>query len=326
MRLLVATNNAGKLREYRELLRDLPVDLVSPAELGLVLEVDENGRTFADNARLKAEAFAAASGLPVLADDSGLEVDLLAGGPGVHSARYGGPGLTEEARYRKLLERLAFVPWEERGARFRCVIALAGDQVESPQGDSTIASTHPVLFAEGRCEGFVTEEPRGANGFGYDPVFFVPEYGLTMAELPSEAKNRISHRAQAALRIRAVLGQRLRMDHAGPKRPDRGCPRRCPKFGSGRCFRCDLPPLAQRLGLVEEELSRALAVEDLIAPPAFVAELDGQVFAAGVLGVRGKTAELGRLLVSPSAPVQGVERALWHVLVACARDRGLDVV
>ncbi|MFZ5917667.1 MAG: XTP/dITP diphosphatase [Chloroflexota bacterium] len=199
-KLLVATNNPGKVREYAELLNDLPVVLTYPAQEGLSLEVEETGDTFAENATLKAQAFAHTSGLLTLADDSGLEVDALNGAPGVFSARYAGQGASDEDRYRLLLRHLAHVPARQRTARFRCVVALA-----VPEGR--------VYTAEGCCEGVIGFEPRGCHGFGYDPVFYLPERGQTMAELSSEVKNRISHRAravQAAIPIlRRLLGDRV---------------------------------------------------------------------------------------------------------------------
>jgi len=197
-KLLIATNNPGKLQEYADLLDGLPVELTSPAQEGLSLAVDESGGTFAENAILKARAYAEASGLPTLADDSGLEVDALGGGPGVRSARYAGEGASDEDRYRLLLRNLREVPAERRTARFRCVVAIVG-----PEGD--------VHTAEGRCEGIIGFEPRGAHGFGYDPVFYLPHRGQTMAELPPAVKNRISHRARAAQAalptLRRLLGQ-----------------------------------------------------------------------------------------------------------------------
>ena len=191
-KLLIATNNPGKLREYEELLAGLPLELTSPAREGLSLEVAETGESFAENARLKAVAYARASGLLTLADDSGLEVDALGGRPGVHSARYAGEGADDEERYRLLLEEMRGVPWEKRTARFRCVIAIA-----TPEGE--------VRTAEGTCEGIIAFEPRGEHGFGYDPVFYLPQHGRTMAELEPRAKNRISHRARAARKAREIL-------------------------------------------------------------------------------------------------------------------------
>ncbi len=195
-KLLIATNNPGKVGEYRELLAGLLVHLTFPAEEGLELEVEETGGSFEANAVLKARAFAETSSLLALADDSGLEVDALGGEPGIHSARYAGPGASDQARYQLLLHNLEGVPWERRAARFRCVIAIA-----TPGGE--------VHTAEGICEGIIAFEPRGEHGFGYDPVFYMPEHGCTMAELPPEVKNRVSHRARAAERIRPLLEQHL---------------------------------------------------------------------------------------------------------------------
>jgi XTP/dITP diphosphohydrolase len=195
IKLLVATNNSGKIREYEALLEELPdgVEITFPAREGLDLDVEESGQTFEENACLKAEAYATASGLPALADDSGLEVDALGGSPGVYSARYGGPGASDEDRYRKLLAALDGVPAGRRSARFRCVVALA-----LPGG--------PVRTAEGRCEGQIGFTPRGEHGFGYDPVFVVEGHGgQTLAELDPERKNRISHRAQALKAARPEL-------------------------------------------------------------------------------------------------------------------------
>lgn len=192
-KLLIATRNPGKVLEYRELLADLDLELTFPDQEGLDLEVNESGATFEENARLKALAYARASGLPSMADDSGLEVDALDGAPGVRSARYAGPQASDADRYRQLLAALADVPAGQRSARFRCVVALA-------RPDGTIET------AEGRCEGAIGFEPRGEHGFGYDPVFVVQGYGgRTMAELPPEIKNRISHRARAVLAARPFL-------------------------------------------------------------------------------------------------------------------------
>ena len=196
IKLLVATNNPGKVREYEALLKGLPLTLTYPAQEGIDIEVEETGSTFAENARLKATAYARASGLLTLADDSGLEVDALGGEPGTRSARYAGQGASDEDRYRLLLSKLEGVPWERRSARFRCVIALA-----RPQGE--------VRTAEGTCEGVIAFEPKGEHGFGYDPVFYMQEHGRTMAELEPEIKNRISHRARAAEGARRILQELL---------------------------------------------------------------------------------------------------------------------
>ncbi len=194
MRLLIATHNAGKKAEFAQLLQSLGLELVNLDDVGLTHSVEETGATFAENALLKARAFSAESQLLTLADDSGLEVDALGGAPGVLTARYGGEGLTDVGRYRLLLAQLHGVPVGSRQARFRCVIALAW-----PDGRSATV--------EGVCAGEIALAPRGVNGFGYDPIFYLPEWRCTMAELPTEIKNRISHRARAAEAARALLSQ-----------------------------------------------------------------------------------------------------------------------
>ena len=204
-KLLIATNNPGKVREYEELLADLPVEITFPAQEGVGLEVEETGLTFEENARIKALAFAQATGLLTLADDSGLEVDALGGAPGVHSARYAGPGASDIDRYQKLLTELEEVPTGGRSARFRCVVAIV-------QPDGT------VYTADGACEGEIGFEPRGEHGFGYDPVFVVEGYaGQTMAELDPEIKNRISHRARAVEAARPILTQLTRPSATTPR-------------------------------------------------------------------------------------------------------------
>jgi XTP/dITP diphosphohydrolase len=195
-RLLIATNNAGKVAEFRQLLDGCGWELATPAELGLKLEVEESGQTYAENATMKAVEYASASGLVALADDSGLEVDALGGRPGVLSARYASPDRTDEERVQALLQELKDVPDEQRSARFRAVIAIA-----EPEGE--------VELVEGVVEGRIAHEPRGANGFGYDPVFLLPERGLTTAELPSDEKHAISHRGVAARKARVVLERML---------------------------------------------------------------------------------------------------------------------
>jgi XTP/dITP diphosphohydrolase len=191
-KLLLATNNRGKVNEYRSLLSDLPVELVTPVELGISTEVEETGGSLAENARLKATILAAESQLLALADDSGLEVDALGGEPGVLSARYAGENASDRDRVDHLLAKLEGVPREKRSARFRCVIAIA-----TPGGD--------VDFCSGECRGFITFEPKGELGFGYDPVFYLPELDKTMAELPPGIKNRVSHRGQAARKVYQIL-------------------------------------------------------------------------------------------------------------------------
>lgn len=194
--LLVATHNPGKAREYALLLADLPVVVTWPADIGIVEAVEETGATFVDNALLKAIHYAKLSGLLTWADDSGLEVDALGGAPGVYSARYGGAGLSDPQRCEALLAALDGTPEQQRGARFRCVIALA-----HPDGRT--------WTTEGAVEGCILTAPRGANGFGYDPIFYVPAYAASMAELPEAVKNQISHRAIAAAHARRLLADLL---------------------------------------------------------------------------------------------------------------------
>ncbi|MDO8687584.1 MAG: XTP/dITP diphosphatase [Dehalococcoidales bacterium] len=190
--LLLATNNQGKVREYKILFRALPFQLLTLVERGITTVVDEVGATLEENARLKATILAKESQLLALADDSGLEVDALGGEPGRLSARYAGEGASDKDRVNYLLSRLSDVPWPERTAFFRCVIAVA-----TPDGE--------VELCSGECRGMITLEPHGEQGFGYDPVFYLPELGKTMAELPMEMKNQISHRAQAARKVSQIL-------------------------------------------------------------------------------------------------------------------------
>jgi XTP/dITP diphosphohydrolase len=184
-KLLIATNNKGKIQEFRALLRGIPYELVAPADIQLKLDVEESGSTYQENAKLKALAFSTASGLLAMADDSGLEVDALAGSPGIRSSRYAGTAAADINKVDYLLAKLEGVPEEKRSARFRCVIAIA-----KPDGQ--------VYFCSGLCEGRISFQPQGRAGFGYDPVFYFPELGKTMAELSEEVKNQISHRGRAA--------------------------------------------------------------------------------------------------------------------------------
>jgi XTP/dITP diphosphohydrolase len=191
-KLLLATNNKGKVEEIRALLAGLPAKLVTPDDIDLKLEVTEDGQTYADNAAKKALAFARASGLISLADDSGLEVEALEGAPGMYSHRYSSsPGDTDSDRRAFLLKNLQGKPhpWT---ACFRAVIAIAvpGQEVQS---------------AAGECRGEIIREERGTGGFGYDPIFFMPELGQTMAQLSMDAKNRFSHRARAIMKARPIL-------------------------------------------------------------------------------------------------------------------------
>lgn len=188
-KVLLATHNAGKIKEFLALLAALKVEILTPHDLGIVLEVDETGHTYAENAALKANAFQIQAGIPTLADDSGLEVDALYGEPGIRSARYAPLPLANDAdRRRYLLAQLRPhpSPWT---ARFRCVLAVA-------------APGKPAYFAEGTCEGQIIPEERGDGGFGYDPIFLIEGRNQTMAELGADEKNQLSHRARA---VQAVI-------------------------------------------------------------------------------------------------------------------------
>jgi len=202
-RILLGTSNRHKLTELRTILGDVPFIPLGLDDLAHVPDVEETGATFAENAILKATAYARASGLLTLADDSGLEIDALGGEPGVYSARWAGVDTPYSERFRIILERLAQTPPERRTARFRCVIAIA-----RPAGLLTTA--------EGVLEGMIATEPRGAGGFGYDPIFYLPAYGKTVAELPTEVKNQISHRARAAAQARQQLLDIVRDDEMAP--------------------------------------------------------------------------------------------------------------
>jgi XTP/dITP diphosphohydrolase len=192
MKLLIATHNRGKLREFAEILNGLPFELVTLDDVGITHDVEETGATLEENARRKALTYARQSGLLALADDSGLEVDALDGAPGVYSKRYAGEGKSDAERNAYVLERLRNVPHAERTARFRCVIVIAN-------------ANGQTWTSEGTCEGEIAFEPRGTNGFGYDPIFIVHETNSRMAELPAEVKNRVSHRGRAAVGARTML-------------------------------------------------------------------------------------------------------------------------
>jgi len=195
-KLLIATNNKGKLKEIRAILKDLDVELLSPADINLELEVEEDGQTYAENATKKALAFFQASGLVSLADDSGLEVDALNGAPGLHSARYVPlPGATDADRRATLLLNLSKKPrpWV---ARFRATVAIAGPG-------------RGVKLAEGTCPGQIIPEERGTGGFGYDPIFLLESLGKTMAELEMNEKNRLSHRGRALQNAIPILEELL---------------------------------------------------------------------------------------------------------------------
>ena len=191
-RLLLATNNKGKVAEIKALLHGAGIALLTPADLGLVLEIPEDGQTYAENASKKAVGFSQASGMIALSDDSGLEVDALDGRPGMHSHRFSPlPEATDADRRKYLLEKLQGSPrpWT---ARFRATVAVA-----LPSGE--------VRLATGQCEGEIIPEELGLNGFGYDPIFFIPEIGRTMAELEMDEKNRLSHRARAVQNAIPIL-------------------------------------------------------------------------------------------------------------------------
>lgn len=192
--VVLASGNAGKLQELARVLAPLAVRLQSQAEFD-VPEVEENGLTFVENAIIKARAAAQHSGLPAIADDSGLEVDYLGGAPGIHSARYSGAG--DMANNAKLLQELRDIPEQQRTARFQCVLVYMRHALDPTP-----------LVCQASWEGRILTEPRGANGFGYDPLFYVPEYQCSSAELAPEVKNQVSHRAKASAGLLEALRQR----------------------------------------------------------------------------------------------------------------------
>ena len=191
-KIVFATGNQGKLREVKKILADLNVDIVSMKEEGIQIDVDENGTTFAENAQIKATAIGAHTDAIVLADDSGLVIDALNGEPGIYSARYLGEDTSYRIKNQNLIDRLEGVPDEKRIARFVCAIAAA-----LPDGT--------VLHTEGTIEGIIGYEERGENGFGYDPIFYVPKLGKTTAELTDDEKNAISHRGSALEKMKVLL-------------------------------------------------------------------------------------------------------------------------
>ena len=207
--LVIATGNKGKLREYQQLLSELPLNIESLEDVGISLEVEETGNTFSDNAWLKALTYSNLTGMLTLSDDSGLEVDALHGQPGVHSARYGGACLTsDEARVSLLLKNLETVRWPERTARFKCVIAIAGSkthQINPTEYPNQESKSIRIASLVGSISGMIQYEPRGEDGFGYDPVFFLPSIKQTMAEMTLEYKNLISHRSDATRKVIQVL-------------------------------------------------------------------------------------------------------------------------
>lgn len=191
--VVLATRNEGKVREFNQMFAAVGWEAVSLRTFPEAPEVVEDGDTFAENALKKATAIAAYTGLPTIGDDSGLEVDALNGAPGVYSARYAGESASDEANLHKLLVELQGVPMAKRTARFCCVLAL-------------VRPGMPTITAEGYCDGVIVHQPAGENGFGYDPVFFLPQRMCTMAQLQAEEKNRISHRSQALHKLLEKVG------------------------------------------------------------------------------------------------------------------------
>ncbi len=191
-KILFATTNQGKLKEIKSILADFNCEIVSLKDEGIDVQVEENGRTFRENARIKAEAFAKESGLITLADDSGLAVDYMGGAPGVYSARFLGEETSYDVKNSYIIDKLKTAKEEERTARFVCAICCV-----MPDGT--------VLETEGKIEGLIAHEPAGENGFGYDPIFYVPEFKKTTAELSPDEKNKISHRGRALSAMKEKL-------------------------------------------------------------------------------------------------------------------------
>lgn len=199
-KIIFATGNTGKMKEIRNILSDLPVQVLSMREVGIQTDIVEDGKTFAENAVIKARAIMQLTGEVVLADDSGLEIDYLNKEPGIYSARYMGEDTSYRIKNANLIQRLEGVPDEKRTARFVCAIAAAFP-------DGTVKTT------EGTIEGRIGYEEKGENGFGYDPIFYVPEFGCTTAELSEERKNKISHRGRALAEMKEILKDKLEMEN-----------------------------------------------------------------------------------------------------------------
>ncbi len=193
--LLIASANKGKVKEIKELFSDLALNIIDLSNYPYLQEVKEDGKTFRDNALKKARIRSQETALLTMADDSGLEVEYLSGKPGIYSARFAGPDADDEENNKKLLKELAGVPYEKRQARFKCVVAI----IDPVSGEE--------YTVQGICEGRILTELRGTNGFGYDPLFYVPEYNKTMAELKLTAKNKISHRAHALVKAKEILNK-----------------------------------------------------------------------------------------------------------------------
>ena len=194
-RIIFATGNPGKMKEIREILKDLDVEVVSMKEAGITADIVEDGATFEENAVIKAKAIMEITNEIVLADDSGLEIDYLNREPGIYSARYMGEDTSYRIKNKNLIDRLKGVPDEMRTARFVCAVAAA-----FPDGD--------IVTARGTIEGIIGYEERGTNGFGYDPIFYVPEYGCTTAEMEPTLKNELSHRGRALRAMRAIMEEK----------------------------------------------------------------------------------------------------------------------
>jgi len=192
-KIVLASNNKGKVREFNQLLADLDYEVIPQAELG-VEEIEETGLTFVENAILKARNASKITGLPAIADDSGIEVDALKGAPGIYSARFAGKNASDQENLDKLLQALKDVPDEQRTARFQCLLVFMQHDLDPT----------PMIF-QGTWEGLILHAPQGENGFGYDPVFFVPGKNCSSAQLPSEVKNRLSHRGQALQKLLSGL-------------------------------------------------------------------------------------------------------------------------
>lgn len=192
MKIVLATRNMGKLKEIKEILRGLDLDILSLNDFPEVPSIIEDGKTFKENALKKARFVSRYFNTPALADDSGIEVDALGKRPGIFSARYAGENATDEENNKKLLKELNGLPLEKRQARYQCVIAI-------------VFSSGNEEVVEENCNGFIALKPKGSYGFGYDPLFYVPEYGKTMAELPPDIKNRISHRGKALAKLKEKL-------------------------------------------------------------------------------------------------------------------------
>ena len=194
MKLVIASSNQGKIKEIKEILGDYFEEIVSMKDVGLHLEIEETGETFCENAQIKALAVYSATGMCALSDDSGLAVEALGGAPGVYSARYSGEGANDKKNNEKLLAALEGVPYPRRSAAFVCCVALVRPDL-------------PTLFAQGECSGIIGLQEKGENGFGYDPLFYVPQLDKTFAQIDNEVKNSMSHRSRALQKLKEMLEQ-----------------------------------------------------------------------------------------------------------------------